>query len=105
MFCGSPGLWEPTGDCDPGYYCPIGQNVSSPIDYICTPGHYCPPGSPEQVSCESGTFQDQFGRVGFCDRITVFDWVQVEQVAHCVLLYGFINEQIEKKNVKIATVC
>ena len=63
QYCGSPGLEYPTGDCDEGFYCPRGQNVSSPPDFICTPGHYCPRGSPDQIDCEAGTFQDQFGQV------------------------------------------
>ena len=57
---------EPRGPCDQGYYCPEGQNVSSPDAYTCTPGHYCPTGSPNLVACEPGTYQDLFGQVCFC---------------------------------------
>ena len=62
-YCASSGLSTPTGPCDGGYYCPEGQNVSSPAAYICTPGHYCPIGSPALTSCPSGTYQDEYGKV------------------------------------------
>jgi hypothetical protein len=62
-YCESSGISTPTGPCDGGYYCPEGQNVSTPASYICTPGHYCPVGSPVQISCLSGTYQDQYGQV------------------------------------------
>ena len=63
MYCASNGLALPTGLCDPGYYCPEGQNVSSPVPYVCTPGHHCPTGSPAEVPCSPGNYQDEFGQV------------------------------------------
>ena len=54
---------EPRGPCDQGYYCPEGQNVSTPDAFICTPGHYCPTGSANLVACDPGTYQDLFGQV------------------------------------------
>ena len=62
-YCDSYGMSEPRGPCDQGYYCPEGQNVSSPDAYICTPGHYCPTGSANLVACDPGTYQDLFGQV------------------------------------------
>ena len=63
QYCDSSGLSVPRGDCDAGYYCPGGQNVSSPSAYTCTPGHYCPSGSPAQLTCAAGTYQDEFTQV------------------------------------------
>ena len=71
---------EPRGPCDQGYYCPEGQNVSSPDAFICTPGHYCPTGSPALVACEPGSYQDLFGRVcillhmHFCVKILLTNY-------------------------------
>ena len=62
-YCDSFGMSAPRGECSAGYYCPEGQNVSSPAAYQCTPGHYCPAGSPDQVPCEPGTYQDEFTQV------------------------------------------
>ncbi len=63
FYCDSFGMSAPGLECDEGYYCPEGQNVSAPAEYICTPGHYCPQGSAEQQACQPGYFQDEFGKV------------------------------------------
>ena len=63
MYCESYGLEAPTGFCDTGYYCPAGQNTSTPQQYSCTPGHYCEQGSTDQMACASGTYQDEFTQV------------------------------------------
>ena len=63
LYCASYGLTVPTAPCSGGYFCPPGQNSSSPAQFTCTPGHHCPEGSAEEVACESGTYQDLFGQV------------------------------------------
>lgn len=64
-YCTGYGLTEPTANCSGGYYCPGGQNTSTPVEYQCTPGHYCPIGSDAEVSCPSGEYQDEFTQVSF----------------------------------------
>ncbi|XP_022100039.1 zonadhesin-like [Acanthaster planci] len=63
FYCEDSGLDEPTAPCEAGFYCPEGQNVSRPALYQCSPGHYCPPQSIDQLGCESGTYQDEWGMV------------------------------------------
>lgn len=63
FYCDDYALLTPKGPCSAGFYCPEGQNVSSPLSFICTPGHYCPPGSSTETACASGTYQDEFGKV------------------------------------------
>ena len=46
-----------------GYYCPPGQNNSSP--FPCDPGYYCPEGSFDMTLCEAGTYQEASAR-GTC---------------------------------------
>ena len=58
QYCQGTGNTKPTGLCDPGYYCPKGQNQSNPDSFVCTPGHYCPKGSQEQKLCDPGTWTD-----------------------------------------------
>ena len=65
-YCGDYALLAPSGPCDAGYYCPEGQNVSSPAAFVCTPGHYCPGGSATELSCVPGSYQDEFGQVRRC---------------------------------------
>ena len=61
-YCGTQGLSSPTGECDQGYYCPQGQLSKRPGKFKCTPGHYCPNGSTSERSCESGSYQDEYGQ-------------------------------------------
>ena len=65
FYCNSYGLSEPTGACTAGYFCPEGQNSSTPIEYKCTPGHFCQAGSITEQTCPPGYYQDQFTQVGF----------------------------------------
>ncbi|KAJ8368244.1 hypothetical protein SKAU_G00082720 [Synaphobranchus kaupii] len=60
--CASSGLSAPSNRCQAGYYCPLGQNSSSPASYTCSPGHRCLPGSAIQSPCAPGTYQDQPGQ-------------------------------------------
>ena len=66
MFCSGRELTEPSGYCSAGYYCPAGQSTSTPELYMCTPGHFCPEGTPEQLGCPSGYYQ-QHSRKSVCD--------------------------------------
>lgn len=58
-YCNAKGLEEPSGKCDPGFFCPGGQKTKRPAEYVCTPGHSCPTGSVNQQACGSGTYQDE----------------------------------------------
>lgn len=76
LFC-SAGLGNtaPTAQCAPGYYCPGGQESSTPIGLECFAGHYCPQGSNYPIMCDNGTYQVNPGQDGcltcpagyFCD--------------------------------------
>ncbi|KAM8904697.1 uncharacterized protein AB9W97_008232 isoform 6-T6 [Spinachia spinachia] len=87
MFCSQPGLSQPTGLCEAGYYCPAGSTSpnateyqrNSTIGHLCRPGHYCPPGSGYPLPCQPGSFSISHGLRGvdgclpcppgrFCDR-------------------------------------
>ena len=62
-YCDAYALTSPSGPCTGGFYCPGGQNTSTPTEYVCSPGHECPQGSDSQLACQSGTYQDNFGMV------------------------------------------
>ena len=47
------------GPCDPGYYCPGGQDVPRPTEYACSLGHFCLQGSWNETVCPAGTYQPQ----------------------------------------------
>nr|XP_006821768.1 PREDICTED: multiple epidermal growth factor-like domains protein 10-like [Saccoglossus kowalevskii] len=62
-YCDIPGLDHVAGDCDPGYYCTHGVNISAPDnnDYtgeggLCPAGYECPQGSAQPQACEPGTY-------------------------------------------------
>ena len=63
-YCSGYANTHPTAQCDEGYYCPPGQNMSAPYEYRCPQGHYCPQGSPEAIRCASGSYQDQEAQGG-----------------------------------------
>lgn len=50
-----------------GYYCPPGQSVPNPYDFLCPVGHYCLEGSPNPTRCDSGFYQNEEGRAA-CKR-------------------------------------
>lgn len=60
-YCGSDGLPVPSGPCKPGYFCPEGSIIPNNVSYICTPGHQCPEASENEVLCEGGTYQPNYG--------------------------------------------
>ena len=50
-YCETPGLVNPTGPCQAGFYCISGANTSTPTDGVtgdaCRQGYYCLQGSSE----------------------------------------------------------
>ena len=65
LFLGDGNI-VPDGYCDPGYYCPGGQDTASPGQLLCWKGHYCTSGSVLPVLCPNGTYQANEGRAD-CD--------------------------------------
>ncbi|RUS80256.1 hypothetical protein EGW08_011985, partial [Elysia chlorotica] len=61
-YCDGSGNSVPDGLCDPGYYCPGGQNGPNLPEYNCTLGHYCPEGSTSPIRCPSGSYQDELNQ-------------------------------------------
>ncbi|KAM8927608.1 uncharacterized protein RCH25_007839 [Pelodytes ibericus] len=61
MYCGKPGLSEPEGLCQEGYYCKRGSNTSNPVDLpfgdICPAGYFCSKGI--KRPCPPGTWNDR----------------------------------------------
>ena len=57
-YCGSEGMNATTGPCEPGYFCPAGQNASRPTDFGCPVAHYCPLNSSEPTPCMNGTYMN-----------------------------------------------
>lgn len=51
------GNTAPTAQCAAGYYCPGGQESSTPSGLECFAGHYCPQGSNYPIMCDNGTYQ------------------------------------------------
>ena len=62
QYCDERGLSVPTGLCSSGYYCPSGQNISTPQEYVCPLGHFCEEGATVAVRCPSGFYQDEIGQ-------------------------------------------
>ena len=60
-YCDSIGLESASGQCDAGYFCPLGVSTNAPPDNICPPGFYCPVGSGYPLECPSGTFSNSYG--------------------------------------------
>lgn len=58
QYCDSEGLNTTTGPCDPGFYCPGGQNSSRPAGLECPVSHYCPLNSSQPLPCSNGTFMN-----------------------------------------------
>lgn len=81
------GNTAPTAQCAAGYYCPGGQDTSTPSGLECFAGHYCPQGSNYPIMCSNGTHQPNPGQDGcltcpagyFCDsasgeKLPIFEW-------------------------------
>lgn len=63
-YCAGTQNINPTDQCDARYYCPGGQSVKTPSEYLCTAGHYCPRGSITPQSCWNGSYQNVTGQDG-----------------------------------------
>ena len=61
MYCATLGATEPTGSCDPGYYCPANtaNSNSQPAAYKCPIAHYCPSNSSQPIMCPPGTYANE----------------------------------------------
>lgn len=62
LFCSGYASIVPSGVCDDGYYCPGGQNSSTPRDFSCPAGFFCEAGDAAPRLCLSGTYQDEQGQ-------------------------------------------
>lgn len=65
-YCASVNLTEPTGDCEAGYYCALGNKLPTPTGVYpasgtCPKGNYCPTGTVAPQPCPIGTFNPQTG--------------------------------------------
>lgn len=79
MYCDSPGLKAPTGNCSGGYYCVRGSRYQKPTAYstygvsdgclcpsnstggVCPKGFFCPEGSWEPKKCKEGYYCKESG--------------------------------------------
>ena len=59
MHCNTTGLVNPAGDCQPGYYCPVGS--SSPTQILCPEGYFCNQKSEYPSECPAGTASNRTG--------------------------------------------
>ena len=64
-YCDGIGLTEPTGLCDPGFYCIEEAYTSAPPDGPtggpCPAGGYCPAGSALASPCDPGFYTNSRG--------------------------------------------
>ncbi|GFS22362.1 fibrillin-1-like [Elysia marginata] len=66
-YCGSMGLANATGPCDPGFYCLYGSSDATPTGADaskggpCLVGHYCPQGTSYPLACPAGTYNNVTG--------------------------------------------
>ncbi|XP_034024625.1 multiple epidermal growth factor-like domains protein 6 [Thalassophryne amazonica] len=69
MFCSQPGLSQPTGLCEGGFYCPAGSTSPNSTAYqtnstrssLCPSGHYCPVGTGYPLPCPHGSLSTSAG--------------------------------------------
>jgi len=64
-YCATAGITEPTGDCDLGSFCEVGETVPNPAGKVSTAPLHCPRGSGAPISCPTGFYQDKNAQ-GFC---------------------------------------
>ncbi|CAH1789581.1 unnamed protein product, partial [Owenia fusiformis] len=57
-YCEIPGLAQPTGLCDPGWYCTLNSSSAQSVTEggECQPGFYCPQGAYAPIQCDPGTY-------------------------------------------------
>ena len=94
------GLTAPVGDCDQGYYCPLGVAVSSPTEYPCPIGLHCPTGSDRPQPCLPGTFTNltlQYECIECPDKFyCVPEEVSLLWCNSCVSIFKFDVEAFRK---------
>lgn len=60
LYCPSPGLTRPYGNCSAGFYCSKNATTHAPTDgvtgNVCPIGHYCPVGTGTPTPCAPGTY-------------------------------------------------
>jgi len=66
MYCASPGLVYPSGNCTAGFYCGKGADNPTAFDQPavggpCTLGGYCPTGSAKATPCPVGRYGNAIG--------------------------------------------
>lgn len=59
FYCASAVLPYPSGPCDPGYFCGTQQTTATPAAGAAQAGYFAPGGTPAQIPCLIGTYQDQ----------------------------------------------
>ena len=99
-YCGSEGLSNATGPCDPGFYClrgnvdPNPTGIDDSIGGPCPIGHYCLEGTSYPLECPSGTYNNVTGRdscftcpeAHFCpENITDYDPFPCPEGHYCPL--------------------
>lgn len=87
------------GNCQAGYYCPMGQTEANPVVFICTPGHYCEEGSGTPTQCPIGTFSNATGNsnVTDCKPCTAgkpSTMTLIVSSVQCMSLYHFYNNML-----------
>eukprot|EP00347_Sterkiella_histriomuscorum_P024098 403332318 len=81
-YCGNQGLYEPSGDCEAGYFCDSGAKYRILIHddgtdndkiSICSQGAYCEAGTISESLCPVGTFSSGTGlqKVGDCQECPI----------------------------------
>ncbi|XP_046718698.1 zonadhesin isoform X3 [Silurus meridionalis] len=99
MFCSLPGLSEPTGHCQEGYYCSSGAITPNATGYkmnstgnnMCPTGYYCPAGTGYPLPCPPGTYSSSPGLS------------TVEDCQSCPP--GYFCEQLAMANASNALLC
>lgn len=59
-YCATPGLSDPTDECDPGWFCLTQSTAAQPAvaaeGGVCVAGKFCPKGSSKQIPCTPGMY-------------------------------------------------
>ncbi|XP_069038919.1 neurogenic locus notch homolog protein 3 isoform X1 [Lepisosteus oculatus] len=73
MYCAFHGLFQATGPCQAGYYCPPGSSSPNSTEYmvkadgasarknLCPAGHFCPAGTGYPLPCPPGSYSSFLG--------------------------------------------
>ena len=66
-YCAGSNNPYPTGKCRAGYYCTTGSPI--PTQFESPPGYYSPTGSSAPLSCEPGTYNNEYARSSCFDCV------------------------------------